>query len=193
MTNKDIIKLILQTYKIERDVPNDAKNNMFVSRKRNLSKILKKFGKYGFFTSLAVKLLFELRQLGIPATMAKAYAVIIAGSIAVTGIASTASVVVLKKYLANRNPVVMTDSLNVSPVPTSLPEAKKTVDKSGSPLKRQYEKYKHMEKVTLKDGTVLIGTLLQKGDIVELVTPSGTLTVTKDDIQGIIYLKPEEL
>jgi hypothetical protein len=193
MTNKDVIKLILQTYKIENEVPDDAKNNMFVSRKRNLAKILKKFGKYGFFTSLAIKLLFELRQLGIPVTMAKAYAVIIAGSIAVTGIASTASVVVIKKYLATRHPAVLTDTLNVSPVQTSTPEAKSTDDKSVSPLKRQYEKYKHMEKVTLKDGTVLIGTLLQKGDIVELVTPNGILTVTKDDIQGIIYLKPEEL
>jgi len=65
--------------------------------------------------------------------------------------------------------------------------------KPASKLKALYDTYKHVEKVELRDGTVLFGVMHETDDRIGFITPDGTLQLSRDDIIRVEYLNPDTI
>ena len=200
MTNIEAIQLILHSYQFERPVPKEVRSFLLKSCKRNLVFILKKFGKYGIITFFVINLLFLFKKMGISLVITKAYVLVVIGSVAAAGTVTAVSALTVKKYIDHRNAVASVESVQQNSIapsagtPSNTPEsAKKQNVKPESKLKQLYTTYRHVEKVYLKDGSIVLGVILEKGNTVQVITPEGTLNILKDDIQSVEYLTPDKL
>jgi hypothetical protein len=201
MTNIEALQLVLRTYRFETPVPEDVRRFILKSSKRNLIVILKKFGKCGFVMLGAIHVLYFVKKFGFSLSMTKAYILFIAGSAFIAGAVTTVSVVTAKKIIEKKTPGIIQPVESItpaatgdSPQPGSAVKADDTQkEKPVSQLKKLYNTYKHVEKVHLKDGTILSGVVHERANGVDLITPEGTLNLSKDDIQSVEYLSPEKL
>ncbi|HEY1407166.1 MAG TPA: hypothetical protein VF857_11200 [Spirochaetota bacterium] len=197
MTNKDAIQLIFRMYRFESPVPVEMQRIFLDSSKKNLIVILKKFGKCGTMTIGAINLLYAMKKFGISLTMTKAYIVLMLASAGVAGVVVAASIVTTHFVFDNRSPEInqpmnvdkSADPLASQESPVVQKNASQSA-KSDSPLKKLHNTYRHVEKVYLKDGTVLTGVVHERNGGVDLITPEGTLDISRDDIGSIEYLNP---
>jgi hypothetical protein len=95
MRNEDILKSVINKYKLDEPVPSDVRIAMETSRKESLTRILKEDAERAIFISLAVSFFLWIKKFGLSISIAKsaiavAAALIIgAGTITAAGVYST--------------------------------------------------------------------------------------------------------
>jgi len=162
--------------------------------RKNLIVILEKAGKCGFLTVCAINLLFFVKKFGISLSIAKAYLVLVIASFLIIGGVAAASVYTVKKVIDIRQSAAVkiedtkTDAVNLPP-----PVAAVNNGNAVSPMRKLYNKYNHIEKVHLKDGSILEGVVNGSGPEIDIITPEGTLKVSRDDILSVEYPAPDSL
>jgi hypothetical protein len=105
VNNIETLKLILKMAAFEQPVPDTVKIQMMNSMRKNLIIILKRFGKYGFFTMAAVHLFFILKKIGISISLFKSYILLIMVSVLVAGVVGVTAFTVIKKHFTAVSPV----------------------------------------------------------------------------------------
>jgi hypothetical protein len=186
MSNLETIQLIIKSGGLEAPVPPEMRKFFLESSRKNLIVILKRAGKCSVLTLCAINLLFFVKKMGISLTIAKAYVVLTVGTSLVAGTVTAAAVVTAKTVIErHRRPAVVHET--VVPAAVKEPQAKEELP----PLKKLHLKYGHVEKVQLKDGTVLEGTIRSRASGIDLVTPEGVLNISPDDILSVEYISPD--
>ena len=72
--------------------------------------------------------------------------------------------------------------------PAQSPPAKKT-----SKLRALYDRYRHVERVELRDGTVLFGVMHESEGSADLLTPDGKLRIPREEIVRVEYMNPDRI
>ena len=149
MKNEDILKSVIDKYKLDEPVPSEVRIAMERSRKKSLIRILKEDAERAIFITLAVSFFLWIKKFGISISIAKsaiavAAALIIgAGTITAAGVYSTVKVL---DYLSdNKQKIEKTEELksvsgekketetNQIPEITSFAVAVHTVDMDDAP------------------------------------------------------------
>jgi hypothetical protein len=78
-------------------------------------------------------------------------------------------------------------------VPAPAPAVRSAASRPSSKIRILFDTYRHIEKVHLRDGTILLGVLHETEAIMELITPEGKLNLSRDDIVRVEYMNPDKL
>jgi hypothetical protein len=145
--------------------------------------------------------MYAAKRFGVSVNLAHAYVAVLISSVVVAGLVSAASVAAAYRFFEHKsigtNPPVIEQTKKeqaaVPESPAAVKENSVTREQKASPLRSLYNTHKHVEKIFLKDGTVLSGVVNEKDGTVYLITPDGTLNVSRDDIERIEYISPDSL
>ncbi|MCP4133056.1 MAG: hypothetical protein GY754_18970 [bacterium] len=87
MAQSDMMRQVLELYKLDIPLPREARKDLVSSAGDTLKAVLKKQGKYGFFISLVISLIFRVNRYGLSLSFAKAsYALGTAAAITVASV-----------------------------------------------------------------------------------------------------------
>ena len=94
--------------------------------------------------------------------------------------------------------VAMRAKLCAPEVPASAASPESDRAKGPLPMKAHdrkslYAQYRHIERVVLRDGTVLFGVMHESGSITELLTSYGSLRIPREDIVRVEYMSQDSI
>lgn len=107
MNNNQAIGLVLEKYRFALPLDPEGKRAADISKKKNLSKILRTHGKTGIFTAVAVWVLFRAKNAGYTLTLTKAYITAVALAAASACAVTAASAVAVVSYVRSSAPAVI--------------------------------------------------------------------------------------
>lgn len=112
--------------------------------------------------------------------------------------AITSAVLILLFFAAMGGLIAKRAQLCTSRVPSAAvtariePASAQSVKKT-SKLRALYDRYRHVERVQLRDGTVLFGVMHESEGSADLLTPDGKLSIPRDEIVRVEYMNPDRI
>lgn len=161
-----LLEQLLDRYKFTRPVPEDVREEILSSKKKNLVRVLKTVGAFSVAYGALLSVYFAIKKLGVAIPVAK---------FIISGI--TVAAVCYGGYYT------------VTTLTSADAPATPAVEEKPRPPEEKLSNYKWVDQITLYSGRIIEGAVISRGAQYKVLTASGVMYIPRNKIKMIKPLK----